>query len=336
MKNKVFFIGGPGTISTTTIQEISDRGDSVGLFTHPSSLSKPLDPRIKIYPGDRNDTPALAAALDDFKPDIVLDFVCFTPHQAEALVPLIKGKAAQFIFVSTVDVYGYPLKHIPFRESDPWNEPVGDYAANKVLCEQVFKKSGAPLTIVRPTYSFGPEFVLTAMSHAGGFSMITRLRNQIPVLVPGDGTTLMHVSAAPNTGRVIACTVGSSQSLNTDYTVGQPTYMTQDEYIQLFAGVLGVEAKIVHIPTEVILSFDDPATENSLLHTLTRFNVAFSVEKFSSHFPDFEQLVTLEEWARYYIEENDRRGTFPPPEEVIFDDRLIAAWYRATAGMRLE
>lgn len=336
MKNKILFIGGPGTISTATIQEISDRGDSVGLFTHPSSLSKPLDSRIKTYPGDRNDTSALAAAVDEFKPDVVLDFVCFTPHQAEALVPLIKGKLVQFIFVSTVDVYGYPLKRIPFRESDPWNEPVGSYAANKVLCEQAFQRSGLPLTIVRPTYSFGPDFVLSPMSHAGGFSMITRLRNQMPVLVPGDGTTLMHVSAAPNTGRMIACTVGASQTINTDYTVGQPTFMTQDEYIQLFADVLGVKATIVHIPTELILSFDDPETERSLLHTLTGFNVAFSVDKFSSHFPDFEWHTTLEEWARYYIEENDRRGTFPPPEDLIFDDRLIAAWYSAIEGMRLK
>lgn len=336
MITKVFFIGGPGTISTTTIQDITERGDITGLFTHPSSLSKPLDPRVKTYPGERNDSPALAEALDDFKPDIVLDFVCFQPHQAEAIVPLVKGKVNQFIFVSTVDVYGYPLKRIPFREADPWNEPVGTYAANKVLCEQVFKRSGLPLTIVRPAYSFGPDFVLTSMSHAGGFSMITRLRNHMPVLVPGDGTTLIHVSAASNTGSMIACTVGSSQSLNSDYTVGHPTFMTQDEYIHLFADALGVEAKIVHIPTDIILSFDDPATKRSLLHTLTGYNVAFSVDKFSSHFPDFKWRITLEAWAKHYIKENDRRGSFPPPEDVIFDDRLIAAWCKAIEGMRLE
>jgi hypothetical protein len=166
--------------------------------------------------------------------------------------------------------------------------------------------------------------------------MITRLRNQMPVLVPGDGTTLMHVSAAPNTGRMIACCVGAPQTIKTDYTVGGPTFMTQDEYIQLFAGVLGVKATIVHIPTDLILSFDDPATERSLLHTLTSFNVAFSVDKFSSHFPNFERRTTLEEWASYYIEENDRRGTFPSAEDQIFDDRLIAAWYGAIEGMRLE
>ena len=92
MITKAFFIGGPGTISTSTIQDIADRGDSIGLFTHPTSLSKPLDSRIKTYPGERNDTPALAAVLDEFKSDIVLDFVCFTPQQGRNPCAAHQGK----------------------------------------------------------------------------------------------------------------------------------------------------------------------------------------------------------------------------------------------------
>jgi hypothetical protein len=40
---------------------------------------------------------------------VVLDFNCFTPQNVRAVIPLIKGKVRQFIFISKVDIYGYPL-----------------------------------------------------------------------------------------------------------------------------------------------------------------------------------------------------------------------------------
>lgn len=334
---KIFFVGGPGNISATTLQDLLERGKTLGLFTLPES-ARDADRRAKVYPGNRDDTPALEAALKDFRPDIVLDFVCFTPPQAEALLPLVTGKLAQFVFVSTVDVYGYPLSHLPMREADPWNPPNCDYAADKRLCEEIFHRPGPqqlPLTVVRPAYSFGPGFVLTPMSRGDGLSMITRLRNRMPLLIPGDGNTLIHVSAAPNTGRMIARVVGNPKSISSDYTVAHDSFMTHDDYVRLFAGVLGVEPSIVHIPTEIILSCNDPATRDSLLHVLTRFNVAFSVDKFKADFPDFEWKTSLVGWARHYIEENDRRGAFPPPTETIFDDRLIAVWQKMLEKLQL-
>jgi nucleoside-diphosphate-sugar epimerase len=302
----------------------------VGLFTLPESFNEgPVDSRVKTYMGDRNDTPALRSALEDYKPDIVFDFVCFDPSQAEALLPIITGKVSQFVFVSTVDVYGYPLTRLPFRESDPMNPPNCDYAANKRLCEEVFHRPGLkqlPLTIVRPVYSFGNHFVLTFFSRGQGRYMITRLRNHMPILVSGDGTTLIHASSSYNTGRMIARVAGNLPSIGKDYTVGHKTFMTHDDYVKLFARLVGEEPVLVHIPTEVILGIDSEETRSCLLNILTRFNIAFSMERFQQDFPGFEWSMSLEEWGRRYIEYNDRHGNMPDKSEVIYDDKIIAAW----------
>lgn len=323
---KVMLIGGPGNLSTSTIYDLLARGDSVGLFSLAAGLApKALDSRVQQFPGDRNDRSALEEAVARFHPDVLIDFVCFQPEQAQAIAQIAQGKVGQFIFISTVDVYGYPLTRLPQREDDAWNAPNCDYAANKRACEEILLGApGLPLTIARPAYSFGPPFVLTFTSRSEGRYLITRLRNQMPILIPGDGTTLVHVSSAWNTGRMIARLAGEAQALGCDYTTGHPTFMTHHDYVQLFASAVGAEPVMVHIPSDLILRC--PGSEDSLLRVLTGFNVAFSTERFAAHYPDFRWDYPLEQAARDYIAYHDHAGDFPSPGEEIFDDRLIRAW----------
>jgi nucleoside-diphosphate-sugar epimerase len=332
--SRVMVIGGPGNISTASIHDLLERGETVGVFSRAAGLAKKaVDPRIQQMPGDRDDLHALQEAVEMFHPDIVIDFVCYQPTQAQAAAQILKGKLAQFIFVSTVDVYGYPLARLPQREDDAWNAPNCEYASNKRTCEEIFQNTPQlPLTIVRPAYSFGPPFVLTFNSRSEGRYMVTRLRNKVPVLVPGDGTTLMHVSSAWNTGRMIARVVGERAALGCDYTVGHPTFITQNDYVQLFAQAVGEKPVMVHIPSELILSC--PGTEDSLLHVLTRFNVAFSTERFADHYPDFQWDCSLEQAANAYVAFHDRAGSIPSPDETILDDQIIQAWNESTGDFR--
>jgi nucleoside-diphosphate-sugar epimerase len=336
---RILCIGGPGVLSTSTLAALVERGDSVALLTHTNRFLEDVPPGVTILAGERDDLAAVASAVDAWRPDAVVDFVLFHPPQAAALIPILRGKMGQYVFVSTVDVYGYPLAKLPFAESDPWGPPNCEYAAHKAQCEAIFgAASGAelPLTIVRPAYSFGPRFILSFMGRGQGLSLLARLRDSRPVFVPGDGTTLIHAGCAADTGRMIAEVLGAPQALGQDYTVGQRTFMTQDEYVRMLARALGVEARIVHIPTDVVFAIDAPEVRESLLHDLTRFNVAFSVERFCTDFPAFRWVWDLDAWAAHAVAWNVDRGLLPRQDEVIFDDLLIAAFERSVAGMRVE
>jgi hypothetical protein len=146
------------------------------------------------------------------------------------------------------------------------------------------------------------------------------------VLVPGTGSTRMQVSSAYDTGRMIARVAGSPTAIGRDYTAGHPFSITQAEYIQLFAGALGVEPHIVHVPLETILAFSDPEIAHSLLHSLTKFDVAFSMQRFQSDYPDFEWKMSLEQWAQLFIRWNEEQGLIPDVAEEIVDDRVIKAF----------
>jgi nucleoside-diphosphate-sugar epimerase len=332
MADRALFIGGPGHLSASAILALLERQYQVAVYSHPTHFNE-LDQLVLAYTGDRHDIASLEAVIRDFRPDVVLDFVCFTPQDAEQILPLVIGRVRQFVFVSTVDVYGYPLTHLPFREDDPWHcQTQSQYAADKRLCEEIFKAKHHlvqfPLTIARPAYSFGPRFILNFTSRDYGIRMLRRLKSHQPVLVPGDGTTLMHVSSAENTGRMIAALVDAPQALGKDYTCGHPTFTTQDGYVQLFADALGVQPNLVHIPSDLITSFDHPEASTCLLHALTRFNVAFSIDRFLRDFPLFNWNITMDAWARRVVEWNERGGYLMLPDDEFFDDLVIGSWLK--------
>jgi nucleoside-diphosphate-sugar epimerase len=335
MPERALFIGGPGNLSASTIQSLCECGYEVGVYSFPTKFDE-LSPKVRTYPGDRHDMEALRGAIQDFRPDVTLDFICFTPQEAQAVIPLVKGKVRQFVFISTVDVYGYPLARLPFHEDDPWHpETQSDYAANKRLCEEVFIASFSPhefpLTVVRPAYSFGPRFILNFTSRDYGVHMLRHLKSGRPVLIPGDGTTLMQAGSACNTGNMIAALVDAPVAVGKDYTCGHPTFITHEGYVELFADALGVTPNPVHIPSDVIVAHLDPMAHKCLLHTLTRFNVAFSIDRFSRDFPEFRWEVTLEDWTRRVVEWNEQNGLLDAPDEQIFDDRVIASWEKCMA-----
>ena len=325
---RVLFIGGPGNISSSTALELLDRRYLLGIFTRTGrSDDEGITDYVKMFYGDRNNYESLKEAFESFKPDIVIDFICFTPEQAQNMLNIAFGRVEQFIFISTCDVYGYPLSKIPMTENDPFNQPNCRYAADKRKCEELlwerYESSGFPLTVARPSYSMGKRFAITALSRAGGRFLIPRLRAGMPVLVPGDGTTLMHPSAAYDTGRMIARLVDSEISIGKSYTCGSESYMTHDDYIYLFANALGVKPNIIHIPSDLILKIECDGIKPTLLEEVTRYNVAFSMENFKADFPDFKWEKPLIQAAREYIEWNDKMGNFPDASEEIFEDRII-------------
>ena len=325
--NKVLFIGGPGNISRTTVEDVLSRKFTTALFTNEPNVPPEIKDKAEIIFGDRNDKGALKAVADRFKPDIVCDFVCFSPNQAREAVEIFSDKIEQYIFISTVDVYGYPLHTIPQSENDPWVPTITQYAEDKKTCEEIFTTADRgkfPITIARPSYSFGKGFLLHFTSF-GGIDMLKRLQRKKPVIVPGDGTTLLHASAAPNTGLMIAKMIGHYPSVGKSYTCGHHRILTQDQYITEIASVVGEEPVIEHIPSDVILKAGGKELQGCPITIHLRQHIAFSVDAFSRDFPDFHWPWPLKDAIKLYIDANQKELATEMTETV--DDRIIKSWH---------
>ncbi|WP_077533388.1 NAD-dependent epimerase/dehydratase family protein [Massiliimalia massiliensis] len=325
--SRILMLGAPGNISASSIEALSAEHHAICALTHPKKDLDSYGGKVTFYFGDRDNPADLAAAREQAKADIVIDYSCFRPEQAELAVKTFCDTVKQYIFVSTVDVYGYPLSQLPMPENGSWNAPNCEYAANKVLCEEIFQKPGSqrlPLTIVRPAYSMGNKFLLTALSREGGYSLVPRLRAGKPLFSPGDGTALIHAGNAYNCGKMIARIAGDTRCIGEDFTLAHETVSTYDDYIRIVAGQLKTKPSFVHIPSDFVYCCNLPGTEDVLLNDLTRHNVYFDISKFKRFFPDFRWEKSMQESVAEFIAYNE--GKYDDLSLPSYEDKLIEAY----------
>ncbi len=322
--SKILLIGAPGNISTSAIEDLFQKGHSIfALTTHTKNLDK-FKGKVEFISGNRNDAQSLEKAKELAKPEIVVDFCCFNVEQAKISSQIFANCLKQYIFVSTVDVYGYPLSQIPMPENGKWNKPNCDYAANKVLCEEHFKSLGnekLPLTIVRPAYSMGAGFLLTALSRDGGYSLIPRLLLGKELFSPDDGQALIHVSTGYNAGKMLACMVGDLRCIGEDFTIAHNEITKYDQYIGYVAELLGCSANFVHIPSDFVYSSNLENLDQVLLSDLTRYNVYFDIGKFKEFYPNFKWEKSLKETMQEFIDAN--KDNFADISKSSFEDEII-------------
>lgn len=330
---KVFLIGGPGTISRGTLDYLSERGYSLAVYTRNAAQKRPLHPEVVFYEGNRKDAEPLRRAFDDFGADLVIDTICFEPAEAQALYEITRRRIRHLLFISTVDVYGYPLSRIPFREQDAFRPAVGEYAQKKRAIELFFEdkwqKEGFPVTIGRPSLSMGPDFC-PMMFWDWGLRTVPKMKANRPILVPGDGNGLMHAGWGYDVGRMAGRIIGDEKALGKGYTLSAETCLPRDEYISLYTETLGVNPERVYIPPEYIERY--PGMEQiSTIHHLYRVNMAFSLESFKQDFPDYRWLP-LRQGVEEFIEVNERRGAFASPDVEIIEDKIIHDWKKRLSG----
>jgi len=332
---KVLFVGGPGNISSSAMEVLLEQHWEVGILTLVDAATGGLERRARVFRGDRDLGDALRDAFTAFRPDVAVDVCCFTPAQARRTVEAMALAVDQYVFVSTCDVYGYPLSRLPMRVEDAKRPPVSQYARDKLVCEQIFAeaaaRAGRSLTIVRPSYSFGVNFLLNLFSRKGGAEMVQRIRQRRPLVVPGDGTTLMHAGSAWNAGRMLAAVVGARSAFGKSYTLAHEHAITHADYYRLFGRVVGVEPEIVAVPSELLLPLELRLIPDNLLSELTRFNVCFSVDEFRADNPGFVWERTLQDAAAEYVQFHDRAKDWPA-EVSNYEDRIVAAWRKCATS----
>lgn len=338
---KVLFLGGPGNISESTITDLLASGAEVAVLKRSRSDLFDLEDRIEVIIGDRDDEVVLTAALAKVAPQIVIDATCFTTEQANTVVRALQvHPPRRFIFVSTGDVYGYPLSRLPMAEDDPWGEPNGDYARDKRIIEELYRdalrETEVGYTIVRPGYSLGKTFALSAFAVDGGKRLVARIRQGKPVYSPGDGTTLIDAGAAYNTGKMIARICRDDATIGQDYNCAHHEAMTYDDYLHAFGAALDKPVEIVHIPTDFLFSLDRDEVKHSLLGDLSQFHLYFSVEKIRRQFPDFTWEYSLTDAIKDYIAYQESVGGFDGADEPTFEDELIEVWTAALESARAK
>lgn len=330
---KVLIIGGTGLISTAITRQLVERGDAVTVFNRGQTPAR-IPEGARILLGDRRDYPAFEASMASETWDAVIDMICYQPEDAESAIRAFQGRAGHFVFCSTVCVYGGMLSRLPADENEP-RTPTGSYGHNKVACEDRFMEAHSqsfPVTILRPSHTYGEGGTIV---HSLGWktTYLDRIRKGKPVVVHGDGSGLWTSCHIDDVARGFVGALGNPKAFGQSYNVTGEAWMTWNEYTQGVAQALGCEAKITHIPTDVLGKVAPDRAGMTV--EIFQYNSVFSNEKAKRDL-GFRYTVPWVEGVRRTVAWLDENHRIENSDNDPFDDRLIAAWERLTDSLGQE
>jgi nucleoside-diphosphate-sugar epimerase len=294
---KILFIGGTGKISATVSRQVLAKGHELYLLNRGQQSRNP--PGSHGLKADANDLKAARPALGNLQFDVVVDWIGFTLEHIERDLALFKNRTRQFIFISSASVYQKPPTHYLITESTPLCNPYSDYASNKIACEErllrAYREEHFPVTIVRPSFTYNHYFPV-AVGGFGGYTLADRMKRGKPIIVHGDGSSLWVMTHAEDFGRGFIGLLGNRQAIGHAFHITSDEVRTWNQIYQTMAEALGVEANMVHIPSDFIAKMA-PQYAGSLLGDKS-WSVVFDNTKIKTFVAGFQAVIPFREGIR--------------------------------------
>ncbi len=327
---KALFIGGTGVISTAVSALAVERG--IELYLLNRGRNNGLAPKgAKFVTADIRDKKAAGKALAGMEFDVVVDWVAYTPEHIEMDIEHFAGRTKQFIFISSASAYQKPPLDYLITESTPLYNPVWKYAQDKIACEErlnaEYRKNGFPITIVRPSLTYGLTMIPAAVtSWQHPWTLIDRIRKGKKIIVHGDGTSLWTITHNTDFARGFVGLMGHRQAVGHAFHITSDEVLTWNQIYEAIAAAAGAEAKVVHIPSDFIAGFSED--ERGSLLGDKAYSAVFDNTKIKRFVPGFAATVPYArgvKWSVEWFEKHPERQSIDRAYGEMMDT-IIAAY----------
>lgn len=327
---KVLFLGGTGIISTACTALLAERGVDLTVATR-GTRTVAVPAGVRTLTLDIEDEAGTQSALAGNTYDAVVNWIAYTPAQIERDLRLFRGRTRQYVFISSASVYQKPSGHYLITESTPLSNPFWQYSRDKIACEErlneAYRTDGFPITIVRPSLTYGDSQVTLAVnSWAKSYTVIDRMRRGKKVIVPGDGSSLWVITHNSDFAKGLVGLLGNPQAIGNAFHITSDEVMTWDQYYQIAAEAAGVEPRIVHIASD-FLAACVPDMLGSLVGDKA-VSVVFDNSKIKRHVPDFKATTPFAQGIRRtlaWFDANPERRQVDAEANARYD-RLIVSY----------
>ncbi|WP_367924611.1 SDR family oxidoreductase [uncultured Ruthenibacterium sp.] len=329
---RALFLGGTGTISEAVCALAAQRGWELTLVNRGRSADR-APQGAELLCADVRDKDALAKVLAKRSFDVVADFIAFTPADVQRDIELFEGRTGQYLFISSASAYQKPITALPITESTPLYNPYWKYSQDKIACEDVLnaqmRKSGFPVTIVRPSHTYCERKVPLALhGDNGNWQILSRMKAGKPTIIPGDGTALWTVTHSTDFAKGFVGLMGNPRALGHAVHITSDETLTWNQIYGLIARALGVELNGMHIATDFLVACQEHYDLEGQLHGDKCANVLFDNTKIKRLVPDFVCTVSMEEGIRNAVEYMCSHPECQTPDPAFDDwcDRVCAAY----------
>lgn len=246
---RILIIGGTGNISSFVTTLAVERGHDVAVLNRGRT---PVPDGTRGLVGDAGDPASIERAVAGQEFDVVANFRSFSPQQVRDDVRIFAGRTRQYVYISSASAYQKPIAQLPITESTPLRNPFWQYSRDKIASEDVlvaaYRESGFPMTIVRPSHTYGPSLIPLE----GGWTALQRIRDGRPIVVHGDGTSWWTLTHSRDFARAFVGLLGSPHAVGQAVHITSDESLTWDEIARLLGRALGREPEIVHVASDAI------------------------------------------------------------------------------------
>ncbi|HEY2984072.1 MAG TPA: NAD-dependent epimerase/dehydratase family protein [Jatrophihabitantaceae bacterium] len=249
----VLYLGGTGTISASCVRLSVMAGMRVFVLNRGrNDAGRTIPGEVEALVGDVTDAAGLTAAIGDRTFDAVVNFLSYDADDARRMVSLFGPRTRQYVHISSGSIYAKPVQQVPISESTPTApNPYLAYARGKWRAEQelfeAHRATGFPLTVVRPSHTYddaNPPL-------PGGWTAVDRIARGEEIPVHGDGTSLWTLTHAEDFARGLVGLLGNPRTIGETFNITGSDVYTWDQIYTIIAAALGVEARLVHVASEM-------------------------------------------------------------------------------------
>ena len=329
---KALFIGGTGFISTAVSRLAVAEG--VELYLLNRGLRSAAPPGAHGLTADINRPEEVRAALRGLQFDVVVNWIAYTPEDIERDLSLFKGRVGQYVFISSAAAYQKPPARYVITEETPLVNPFWDYARGKIACEERLTRAhageGFPATIVRPSHTYETNFP-AAVGGGGTYTLADRMKRGLPIIVHGDGTSLWTLTHSEDFARGFLGLLGNAEAIGRAFHITSDEVLTWGQIYRTIAEALGVEANVVHVPSDFIARVVPRLA--GTLHGDKKWSAVFDNGKIKRFVPGFRAAVPFREGIRRtlaWFEADDRRRRVE--DSLVEEMDLIVRSYAGRLG----
>ena len=300
---KVLFIGGTGLISKAVSRRAVDKGLELFLFNRGNNPEF-IPEGVELIQGDIRDKEQAERLLEGYHFDCVVNWVAFTPEHIRTDLELFRDRTEQYIFISSASAYQKPPTDYVLKESTPLANPFWQYSRDKIACENLlrekYRRDGFPMTIVRPSHTYGKTSIPAAVnSSAAPWSLVQRMKEGKKVVVHGDGTSLWTLTHNTDFARAFLGLVGNPQVVGHCFHITSDEVLNWNQITEMIGRAVGVKPRIVHASSEMIARFM-PEKEGGLVGDKA-CSCVFDNSKIKRFVPTYQAEVPFREGIKESI-----------------------------------
>lgn len=223
----------------------------------------------------------------------------------------------RFVHVSSITVHGNDVRGSA-DETSPFRVEPNPYSWSKVMGERLLQQMivdrGAPVTIVRPGWVYGP-------GDTASFARFASMVQHQKMILMGSGNNHVPLIYVGDVARGILLASETAQAAGRTYLLVSDERVTQREYLGAIARELGVRAPTRRIPYRLALTLGSLAEQ---FGHLTRRQAAPPVTRYGVQMLGGENS--------FLIGRARRELGFSPEVSLAEGVRRSIEWYRTWAG----